>query len=292
MKSFRNSSVALACLLLAGAAFAGDNCNKGTCTTDGGNVATGGAGGTGVGIAGAAALAGAQANSVSGASAGVVGSGNSSNDIRNSNSSSNVNANSQRTDNTNKNNNLNSQGQGQRQTANGGSSNQSQSNSSANRIEGGNGAGNSTNVSVAGDTVTYKAAEIPVATAYATGLTASNGTCMGSTSAGAQGLQFGLSVGTTWTDEGCDLRYNAQALAAAGRADAALQLLTTNPKMAQAIKDADAKKAGRLTKAEADEMDAHFARAASKSTNYSGSATAQYTDPIIRSRLGLPPLVK
>jgi hypothetical protein len=62
-----------------------------------------------------------------------------------------------------------------------------------------------TALTVQGDTVTYQAqARDPVSTAYAAPLAAANGTCMGSSSAGAQGIGFGLSLGTTWRDDGCD----------------------------------------------------------------------------------------
>jgi hypothetical protein len=66
---------------------------------------------------------------------------------------------------------------------------------------------------------------IPVAQASAAPITASNGTCMGSSSGGAQGLGFGVSVASTWQDTGCDRRYNAQMLNQLGARDAALALM-------------------------------------------------------------------
>lgn len=55
----------------------------------------------------------------------------------------------------------------------------------------------------------------------APGLVTSNGTCMGSTSVGASGALAGVSLGTTWTSEECNLRYNSKHLESLGFTDAA-----------------------------------------------------------------------
>ncbi|MBT2326069.1 hypothetical protein J7E62_27450 [Variovorax paradoxus] len=65
----------------------------------------------------------------------------------------------------------------------------------------------------------------PVATAYAAPLTATNGTCMGSTTGGVQFAGWGASGGSTWTDNNCDIRYDAEALRAAGLHKAAIARL-------------------------------------------------------------------
>jgi hypothetical protein len=65
----------------------------------------------------------------------------------------------------------------------------------------------------------------PVNTAYSAPLTATNGTCMGSTSGGVQVASLGLSGASTWTDANCDIRYDAEALRAAGLAKAAIARL-------------------------------------------------------------------
>lgn len=94
-------------------------------------------------------------------------------------------------------------------------------------------------VAVDGDTVTYKAQDRdPVSTAYAAPLTASNGTCMGSTSGGIQGIGLGISVGSTWTDESCDMRYDAEALRAAGLPKAAQARLCQKKEIAAAMEAA------------------------------------------------------
>lgn len=169
------------------------------------------------------------------------------------------------------------QGQGQNQ------SNTSANTNSVNGYGGqatGNGAGNSTNVNIGGDT--YEAARIPVATAYAAPLTSSNGTCMGSTSGGGQAPVFGVSFATTWTDSGCDARYDATALVQAGMQKAAIERLCLKPEIAQAMKTAG-------TPCEADRAKPSVpARKAAEADT--APSQVVYADPIIRARLGLPPL--
>lgn len=217
--------------------------------------------------AGAAAIAGAAAGAISGSVAtggnATGGSANSSlsSSIRNDVSSTNVNANSLRSDN------INAQGQlqGQHQTAYSG----------GNKLTNeGNNSQQSTSVKVEGDV--YEAPRIPVATAYAAPLTASNGTCMGSTSAGAQGVTIGLSVGITWTDSSCDARYDAQALAALGQPVAAIARLCQKAEIAAAMEKAGTACPGAAKKAAAPAAEA--------------AASTEPTDPFIRSRLGLAPL--
>jgi hypothetical protein len=76
---------------------------------------------------------------------------------------------------------------------------------------------------------------IPVSTATAPALTASNGTCMGSSSAGAQGAAFGLSFGSTWTDTDCDRRYDSIRLQELGMTEAAMLLMCNKPEVREAM---------------------------------------------------------
>jgi hypothetical protein len=135
-----------------------------------------------------------------------------------------------------------------------------------------NSGGNSQSVTVQGDT-TYRTA----ATAYAAPLAASNGTCMGSSSVGAQGT-FGLSFGTTWTDDSCDLRYDAQALAAVGQGTAAIARLCMKPEIAQAMELAGTPC---KTKAKTAAAPAGVVAPTVTSAAYTGS------DPLVLKRLGL-----
>lgn len=253
----------------------GDTINN---TTNQGGVGYGGAGGNGMGIgvglggqggsggqggqggqggSGGAVVGSGNSSATGGA---VVGSGNSRNDL------------SQH------------QGQGQSQAAN---SNQSQSSKNDNKSNAANtnsnansGNNSAQTTRIEGDTTVsvYRAA---AGTAYAGALTASNGTCMGSTTAGGQGLNFGFSVGSTWKDSGCDRRYNAQALAAVGQAKAAVALLCQDPDIKAAMETAGTP--CQATKAEAQAVAAQKAESVAV-------AKSEPIDPIIRARIGLPPL--
>jgi len=126
--------------------------------------------------------------------------------------------------NTNENTNLQGQAQGQLQA-------QGQAQAAV-AISGGNEQANSQAVTVHGD----EAPDIPVSSAYAPGLTSSNGSCMGSSSGGAQGMGFGLSIGSTWMDEDCDRRYDANTLSKLGAPEAALALMCQKADVAEALK--------------------------------------------------------
>jgi hypothetical protein len=200
------------------------------CGGQGGAGGAGGSGGNGLGVgvgvgianaaANAAAVAGAN-STATGGNAAVVGSGNSN--VRNTNNNANVQGQSQSSSNRNNNQSSATGGAGGAATATGGAS-------------GGN------TFTVEGDKgdVIYAPAQErnPVATAYAAPLTASNGTCMGSSSGGAQSAAFGFSVGTTWTDGSCDIRYDAEALRAAGLPMAARARLCQKPEIAKAMEAA------------------------------------------------------
>lgn len=255
-----------------------------------GGYANGGAGGSGIGVgvgigAGGAGGAGGQGGSVVGSGnssavgtgGSVVGSGNSS-----------ATGGSVKNDNTNQQGQLQGQLQGQQQ-----GQGQSQSNKSSNRNDNRSNASNQnsnansgnnaqTSVSVQGDNVSYQAAKIPVATAYAAGLTASNGTCMGSTSAGVQGMSVGVSIGSTWKDSGCDRRYNAQALAAVGQAKAAVALL---------CQDSDIKAAMEVAGTPCADVKA-IKVSAVQEVEIEALAKSEPLDALVRSRIGLPPLTK
>ena len=116
---------------------------------------------------------------------------------------------------------------------------------------------------------------IPVATATAPGLTSSgasdiNGTCFGSSSAGAQAPGLGVTFGTTWQDDGCDMRYDFYALRAAGHHKAANERLCQKPAIAKA-------------------MEAAGTPCAPKKASQTNTRNAEYTgsDPIVKARLGI-----
>jgi hypothetical protein len=113
--------------------------------------------------------------------------------------------------------------------------------------------------------------QIPVATATAPALTASNGTCMGSSSAGAQGAAFGLSFGSTWTDTDCDRRYDSIRLQEMGMTEAAMLLMCNKASVREA-------------------MDLAGTPCPQPKSTTAEAQPVEHTDPIVRRRLGLAPL--
>jgi hypothetical protein len=187
-------------------------------TTPVANGGAGGQGGTGIGVG----IAGASANSASAANASNTNVIGVSNSVRASNE--------QRQSQSNRSNNTNNnQAMGGNSYASSGGNVLTQTGGDVKvNVEG-----------AQGDTYIAPAQERnPVATAYAAPLTASNGTCMGSSSAGAQGAALGVSFGTTWTDSSCDIRYDAEALRAAGLPIAARARLCQKPEIAKAMEAA------------------------------------------------------
>jgi outer membrane protein OmpA-like peptidoglycan-associated protein len=83
-----------------------------------------------------------------------------------------------------------------------------------------------------------RALRVPVATALAASLTASQETCMGSRSFGVQAIGFGLSVATTWPDRQCRRIRNARALEDFGYRSAALALLCQDEEVYDAMQRA------------------------------------------------------
>ena len=90
--------------------------------------------------------------------------------------------------------------------------------------------GNSSNTNVI-----EAAKRAPVSTAYAAPLVAADDTCMGSSSVGAQGVGFGLSVGSTWHDDDCVRRKDARELRNMGYKPAAIALMCQNAAVRKAM---------------------------------------------------------
>lgn len=94
----------------------------------------------------------------------------------------------------------------------------------------------SDNANNANQSVNFEAqARNPVSTAYAPPLVAGEDTCMGSSSIGGQGVGFGISIGTSWTDENCQRLKNSRQLAALGFRRASVALLCVNDDVARAM---------------------------------------------------------
>jgi hypothetical protein len=131
-----------------------------------------------------------------------------SNNNNNYNRNTNLNANFNNNQNTNNNTNTNTNTNNNTNTNTNTNTNNNDSNASSNS------SGNSTSVSVGGD----EAAASGAAPVY---LTSSNDTCMGSSGVGGQGMSFGFSLGTTWTDSNCIMLKNARELQNQGHEKAA-----------------------------------------------------------------------
>jgi hypothetical protein len=78
------------------------------------------------------------------------------------------------------------------------------------------------------DTVNNSTVRYATNSAFAPALTSSNDTCMGSSSLGATGMSFGVSLGSTWTDSNCKLLKNARELWNQGNHAASMALLCTD----------------------------------------------------------------
>ena len=76
------------------------------------------------------------------------------------------------------------------------------------------------------------------ASSYATGLVTGNDVCMGSTSAGVQALDFGISLGTTWEDDTCKRLKMAQAALVLGNRQGAFEIMCDDDKFRAAMRRA------------------------------------------------------
>lgn len=76
----------------------------------------------------------------------------------------------------------------------------------------------------------------PSNTASAPSLIVGGDTCMGSSSAGAQGIGFGISFGSSWTDKNCVRLKNARQLDEMGYKSAAVQLMCMNDDVNKAMR--------------------------------------------------------
>ncbi|MBN8606393.1 MAG: hypothetical protein J0L81_05690 [Caulobacterales bacterium] len=147
------------------------------------------------------------------------------NDNRNTNNNQNNNNNNATANNSNTNNAQNTN----TVTASGGSA----TNSNTNSADNSNSNNSSQNVNV--NTYNERA---PVNTAYAAPLAVGEDTCMGSSSMGAQGVTFGLSIGTTWRDRNCQRLKNSRQLVALGYHNAATALMCQDRGVREAMEEA------------------------------------------------------
>lgn len=108
-------------------------------------------------------------------------------------------------------------------------------------------------------------------------LTSSNDTCMGSTSGSANAPGIGIGFGTSWVDGNCKMLKNSRELWNMGFKAAALALMCNDGENREAL-EATGFECPQTAKQKASEKKAAAAQ------------TEEYTDPIVRARLGLPAL--
>jgi hypothetical protein len=109
-----------------------------------------------------------------------------------------------------------------------------------------------------------------VATAYAPSIQPT-AVCMGASSGGIQGMSVGVSFGSSWTDANCMLLEQVRSVAVVLH-----DTLTAQEMMC----GSDAYREAR----------ARTGRPCGQKGHRANSEPVEYTDPIIRARLGLPPL--
>lgn len=113
----------------------------------------------------------------------------------------------------------------------------------------------------------------------ASALTSSNDTCMGSATGAVNVPGFGLGLGKTYTDGNCVMLKNSRELWNMGMRAASMALMCT---------DAANKEALELTGYECPQT----TREKQKGQKSAAASQEQYTDPVVRARLGLPALTK
>jgi hypothetical protein len=79
----------------------------------------------------------------------------------------------------------------------------------------------------------YDIKNVPAVVAPA--LTSSNDTCMGSTSIGGAGVGFGISIGSSWTDDNCVMLKNSRELYNMGMKGAAMARMCMDEKNKEAL---------------------------------------------------------
>ena len=108
-------------------------------------------------------------------------------------------------------------------------------------------------------------------------LTSSNDTCMGSASGSLSAPGIGIALGSTYTDKNCVMLKNSRELWNMGMRGAAMALMCT---------DAANRDALELTGYICPQTERENGRKIANAT----AVQPQYTDPIVRARLGLAPL--
>lgn len=113
-------------------------------------------------------------------------------------------------------------------------------------------------------------------------LTSSNDTCMGSTSGSVNVPGLGIGMGSTWVDPNCKMLKNAREMWNMGMHAASIALMCNDPDNREAL-EITGFECPQTTRARGGNMALQASVRAEQQ---------QYTDPIVRARLGLAPLPK
>lgn len=171
--------------------------------------------------------------------------------------------NANRNSNRNANSNLNAQGQQQ-------SANNRQSQTAAGGKSSATGGQASQSMDGANQQSVNSSYRAAASTAYAPAIYPT-APCMGSSAIGGQGMSFGFSVGTAWKDEDCNFREDIRTVAVV-------------------LGDVQTAEEMECGKAAYREARARMARPCREVMATSQAQPVEYRDPLVRRRLGLPPL--
>ena len=126
-------------------------------------------------------------------------------------------------------------------------------------------------------------------------LTTSNDTCMGSSSGSLNIAGFGIGGGSTWVDPNCKMLKNSRELWNMGMKAASLALMCGDPDNRAALEltgfvcpQTAAKNAAAVKSAGVEGSTTVSTIATATTTGVKLSDNEKYTDPFVRSRLGLP----
>lgn len=123
----------------------------------------------------------------------------------------------------------------------------------------------------------YEAQKLPAASAFAPALTTSGDTCMGATSGAVSSAIVGIAMGSTYVDKNCQTIKNTRELWNMGQRAAAMARMCMDDLNREALE---------LSGYECPQTTVAKAKAAADVV----AGVVQHTDPIVRARLGLPPM--
>jgi hypothetical protein len=122
-------------------------------------------------------------------------------------------------------------------------------------------------------------------------LTTSNDTCMGSSTVGGALPGVGLSIGTTWVDENCNMLKQSRELYNMGQRGASIARLCMDSKLKESLEMTGTICPQSMTEEErADVYKIKPRKIASVSTATQANVSTEPTDKYMRMRQGLPPL--